>query len=150
MVHALQEIQRLLTSGGVLIDIHPVPQAWLAEVHQAGRVLFAMPWRDHDYYDEDVRQAENALAQVIERRLFVAEGRGEFDFLTYGSSVAELRDFMVQESAHRDGPQDEADEAAKAELYARVEQILRAAGGGAVVARRERTLIARLRPLRGS
>lgn len=148
-MHALQEIRRLLTLGGVLIDIHPVPQAWLAEVHQAGRVLFAEPWRDHDYYDDDVRQAENALARVIERRLFVVEGRGEFDFLIYGSSPAELRDFLVQESAHRDGPQDEAEEAAKVELFARVEQILRAAGGGAEVARRETVRISRLRPVRG-
>ena len=148
MVHALEQIHRLLTPGGALIDIHPVPQAWLAEVHQGGRVLFSEPWRDHDYCDEDVVHAQDALAQVIQRRVFAVERRAEFDFLTYGSSVAELRDFLLKESAYKEGPEDEAEEAAKAELYSRVEGSWHGAGDGAEVARRERARIARLRPLR--
>ena len=110
--------------------------------------MFSEPWRDHDYFDEDVVHAQDALAQVIQRRVFAVERRAEFDFLTYGSSVAELRDFMVKESAHKEGPEDEAEETAKAELYFRVEKSWHAAGNGAEVARRERARIARLRPLR--
>lgn len=71
----------------------------------------------------------------------------EFDFLAYASSHAELRDYMAKEGAYDEGPEDEADKAAKAELYPRVEQTWRAAGEGAEVVRRERARIARLRPL---
>jgi len=146
MVHALEEIQRLLRPGGSLIDIHPVPEAWVIEVYQGSRVLFAEPWRDDDYYDEDVRQAEDALAQIVRRRLVVIERSGEFDFRIYGSSVAELRDFLAKENAYDDRPEDEAAAARKAELYARVEAIMQAAGEGAEVAHHERGRIARLRP----
>jgi len=147
MVHALEEIRRLVKHGGTLIDIHPSPQAWLAEVHQGGRVLFAQPWRDHDYIDEDVRQAEDALTQAVEYRIFLIERRSEFDFLTYASSPAELRDYMAKEGAYDEDPEDEAERAAKVELYARVERIWKSAGEGAQVVRRERARMARLRPL---
>ncbi len=147
MVHALQEIRRLLRGGGVLIDIHPVQEAWRAEVHRGGRVLSSEPWRDHDYIDEDVRHADDALAQAVEHRLFLIEGRGEFDFLTYASSPAELRDYLATEGAYDESPDDEAERAAKAALYARVEQTWQASGEGAEVVRRERARIARLRPL---
>ena len=50
MVHALEEIQRLLRPGGSLIDIHPFPEVPLIEVYQGGRVLFAEPQPVHDRY----------------------------------------------------------------------------------------------------
>ena len=148
MVHALEKIQRLLRPGGSLIDIHPVPQAWLIKVYQGSRVLFAEPWRDHDDYDEDLRQAEDALADIVRRRLFAIERSGEFDFLTYGSSVAELRDYMAKANAYDDRPKDEAVAAREAELAARVEEIMQAAGEGVEVTHHERARIARLKPVR--
>jgi len=148
MVHALEEIQRLLRPGGSLIDIHPVPEAWLIKVYQGSRVLFAEPWRDHDDYDEDLRQAEDALADIVRRRLFVIERKGEFDFLTYGSSVAELLDFMAKANAYDDRLKDEVVAAREAELAARVEEIMQAAGVGAEVADHVRGRIVRLRPMR--
>ena len=144
-MHALQEIRFLLRPGGSLIEIHPVPEGPLIEVRRHGRVLFATPTRST--LDEDELCAEEALAESVRGRLFGIEGSAEFDFLTYASSVAELRDFMAKESAHKEGPEDEAEEAAKAEVYSRVEQTWHAVGEGAEVARRERARIARLRPL---
>lgn len=150
MVHALHETRRLLGPDGTLIDIHPLPEAWLAEVHRDGRVLFSESWRDHHYRDEDVVHAEHALAQAVESGVFLIQRQSEFDFLTYASSAAELREFLVRESAHREDSEDEADEAVKAELFARVEQEQRRAGSGAEVARRERVRITRLLPLPGA
>ncbi|MGH2605606.1 MAG: hypothetical protein ACRDG5_03355 [Anaerolineales bacterium] len=147
MVHALHETRHLLRRDGTLIDIHPLPEAWLAEVHRDGRVLFSQPWRDHDYCDEDVVHAEHALAQAVEAGVFLIQRQSEFDFLTYASSAAELREFLIRESAHREGSEEEADEAVKAELFARVEQVQRRVGPGAEVARRERVRITRLRSL---
>ena len=95
-----------------------------------------------------MRQAEDALAQIVQRRLFVIERSGEFDFLMYGSSVAALRDFIAKANAYDDRPTDEAVAAREAELAARVEEIMQAAGKGAEVAYHERGRIARLRPMR--
>ncbi len=145
MVHALEEIHRLLRPGGNLIDIHPVLKSPLVEVYQGSRVLFVEPYPGYDY-EEDLRQAEDALAQIVQRRLFVVERNGEFDFVTYGSSVAELRDFLVKAGAYDDRPKDEAVAARAAELAARVEEIMHAAGEGAEVAYHERGRIARLNP----
>jgi hypothetical protein len=150
MVHALEEIRRLLKPDGSLIDIHPVLEAAIIKVYQGGKVLFAEPDPKHDYYGygEDYRQADAALAQVVQSRLFVVERNGEFDFLTYGSSVAELRDFIAKAGAYGERPKDEAVAAPDAELYARVEKIMQEAGEGGEVATHERARIARLRPLR--
>jgi hypothetical protein len=148
MVHALEEIHRLLRAGGRLIDIHPVLEVPLIKVFQGGRVLFAEPDPDFDNYKEDVRQAEAALAQIVQRGLFVIERSGEFDSSKYASSVAELRDSTAKASAYNDSPPDEAVVAREAELYARAEQIMQAAGEGAEVAIHEKGHIARLKPVR--
>jgi SAM-dependent methyltransferase len=147
MVHALEEIRRLLRPGGSLIDIHPVPESWVVEVHQGNRILFAEPWRGPDYHDDDVQQADDALAQTIKRRVFIQERDSEFDFLMYGSSVAELREFIAEASAHQDRPYDEAVAAREAALAARVQAMMQAAGESAEVAHHDRVRIARLRPI---
>ena len=67
MVHALEEIHRLLRPNGILIDIHPFPQAPEVKVIQGDEVIFAEPKRDIQDEDEDVKQADRALAEVVER-----------------------------------------------------------------------------------
>jgi len=146
MVHALEAIRRLLRPGGRLIDIHPAPTAWVVEVHQERRLLFAAPSRDDGDYDADVLQAEDALAQIVRRGLFVIERSGKYDIRVYASSVAELRKYMTEASAFDEEPEDEASAARKTELYARLEAIMQAAGGGTEVAYHERGRIACLRP----
>jgi len=144
MVHALEEIQHLLKPDGCLIDIHPVPKSSLINVYQGSRALFAESYPPSD--GEDVRQAEAALAQVVQRRLFVIERSGEFDLTTFASSVAELREFFAKIDAYDDGPKDDALEAQRTAQYARVEEIMRAAGDGAEVAFHERGRITRMNP----
>jgi|SRR6478672_10622713 hypothetical protein len=147
MVHALEGIKRLLRPDGSLIDIHPVLEAPLVEVHRGGGVAFAESSPSYDY-EEDLRHAEEALARIVERGLFVTDRGGEFDFLTYGSSVAELRDFMAEAGAYDDRPEDDAAVARKADLYARVDEVMRASGDRAEVAFHERGRMARLTPVR--
>ena len=148
MVHALEEIHRVLRPGGRLIDIHPALEVPLIKVLQGGRVLFAEPDPDFDTYREDVRQAEAALALVIQRGLFVIERSAEFDSSKYASSVAELLESNAKTGAYDDRPSDEAVEAREAELYARAGQVMQAAGEGAQIAIHERGHIARLKPFR--
>ena len=149
MVHALEGIYRLLRPDGCLIAIRPVSGASLIEAHQGGRVLFAEPVPVPPEEYEVIAQAEDALAQVGQRRLFLVERGGEFDFLTYASSVTELRDLVAKANAFHEGPRDEAVVAREAELAARVEEIMRAAGEGAEVVLHDKARIARLRPVRG-
>jgi len=145
MVHALEGIKRLLRFDGSLIDIHPVLEAPSIEVHSGGRVTFAE--RDPGYdYEEDLWRAEEAVDLMLERGVFVMDRSCEFDFVTYGSTVAELRDFMARAGAYDDRPEDEAVVARQAELYARVEEVMRGSGEEAEVAYHERGRMARLTP----
>jgi len=89
MVHALEEIQRLLKPEGCLIDIHPVPEAPLIKVYQGINLLFAESDPGYDY-DADIRHAEDALEEIIQRGSFRIEGSDEFDLVTHGSSVGEV------------------------------------------------------------
>jgi hypothetical protein len=95
MVHALEAIPRLLAPGGDLLDVHPPSDMWMVEIHNGGRIRFAEPLRGRDDWDEDVRHAEEALEQVVQRGLYVVESRCEFGFRTYGQSVGELREFLI-------------------------------------------------------
>ncbi|MFQ5930769.1 MAG: hypothetical protein ACE5MM_00020 [Nitrospiraceae bacterium] len=146
MVHALEEIHRLLRPDGYLIDIHPFVEGSFIEVLGEDEVLFAEPRRLTD--DEDVVQAEAALTQVLKRRLFAVEDSDEFDFFTHASSVPELREFREEDSAYDDSPSDEALVAREEELYAQAEKILQASAEEAHIASHTRCRIARLRPVR--
>jgi hypothetical protein len=144
MVHALQEVQRLLKSDGRLIDIQPLIEAPLLKIYQGNSVIFVEPDPSYDY-EEDLRQADAALTQVIQRGPFVIEERSEFDFLTHGSSAQELLAFWGRASVDDDISEDPAEQRIK-EVYARVEEIRQAAGQGAEVALHERARILRLNP----
>jgi hypothetical protein len=147
MVHALEEIKRILRRDACLIDIHPVRQAPIIEVRTTDEVLFAEPSASYDY-DDDLQHAEDALVSAVERALFVLDGSHEFEFVTIASSVVELRDFFAVSGAYEEDPLDEAREARVQELYARVDEVMRAAGENARVAHRERARVARLNPVR--
>jgi hypothetical protein len=144
MVHALEAIRHLLKPDGCLLDIHPVPEAPLARIVQGGKITFTGPVPALN--EEDVRLAEVALAHAVQRRLFVVERSGVFDFLVYASSVAELRNFLEEANAFQDSPPDEAAAVAQTELAARLEEALQAAGEGAEVAFHERACITHLMP----
>jgi len=144
MVHALEKAQRLLKSDGRLIDIQPLIEAPLLKVYQENNVVFVEPDPSYDY-EEDLRQADAALTQVIQRGLFVIEERSEFDFLTHGSSAPELLAFWGKASADDDISEAPAEQRIK-EVYARVEEIRQAAGQGAEVVLHERARIIRLTP----
>jgi hypothetical protein len=77
MVHALEEVLRLLKSDGCLIDIQPLIEAPHIKVFQGNSVVSVEPDPSYDY-EEDLRQADAALTQVIQRGLFLIEERSEF------------------------------------------------------------------------
>ena len=129
-----------------MIDIHPFPEPSLVKVIQGDRTLFAEPKREGDH--EGVQHADRAVAEVLERKLFVAERNREFDFFSYGSSVSELRDFWDRYDAFKESPKEEAQLAYEDEVFVRAEEILKGSGEIAEVAIHERDRIARLKPVR--
>jgi hypothetical protein len=143
MVHALEETRRLLKIDGVMVNILPVPEGYIIEVHHDGKILFSE--RKRETCSEDVLQAEAAIKQVLDRGLFVIDQEDEFEFRTYSSSVSEVRAYWEEQSAY----EEEKDMLAREEyLYARVEEILAELGEGAEVVIHERVRIARLSPVK--
>jgi predicted SAM-dependent methyltransferase len=146
MVHALEEIHRLLKPDGLLIDIHPAPELTLIRVYDHGTVLLEEPLVDTA--DEEIIQAERALAEVADRGLFVVGMSHEFDCQTYASSVGELQDYLELMNAFDNSPVDEAAVLREQELAARVDKMLRKSGAGAEVAYYEKGKITRMRPVK--
>ena len=149
MVHALEEIHRLLRSGGTLIDIHPVPYPPTVQIVRGDEVLFAEPKRDIADEDQDVLAADRALDDVVERGLFKQERNEEFDFTSYAPSVQQLREFWDDYGEYDDTPKSDNRLAQEEDVYSRAETLRREAGTGAEAALHERTKIARLTPGRG-
>lgn len=146
MVHALEEIHRLLSPGGLLVDIHPVPEMTLIRVYDHGEVLFEE--RLVDTGDEDIIQAERALAEVVDRGLFVVGRSNEFDFQTYASSSGELQNYLEMMNAFANTPRDEAAALREQELAARADKVLRKSGVGAEVAYYEKGKITQMSPVK--
>lgn len=145
MVHALEQTRRLLRRDGDLIDIQPRIEAPLIKVFQGESVAFVEPDPNYDY-EEDLRQADAALTQVIQRGLLVIEERSEFDFLTHGSSTQELLAFWSKTSVDDNISQEDPTDQRIKEVYDRAEEIMKTAGQGAEVALHERARIIRLTP----
>jgi hypothetical protein len=129
-----------------MVNILPVPEGYFIEVHHDGRVLFAE--RKRDTCSEDILRAEAAIKQVLDWGLFVIDKEAEFDFRTYGSSVAEVRAYWEEQNAYEEEPKAEDMLAREEYLYAQVDQILDERGEGAEVAIYERIRIARLSPVK--
>ena len=143
MVHALEEIHRLLKPDGSLIDLHPHPD-WLFLQAILGRSILAREAKPQTY-SQDVLQAESAIADVVRRGLFTVEETIEFDFFTYASSIEDLRTHWDQIQAYDDSPKDEQDMLHEEQQYERFRSVLQAAGDEAQVVIHERARIARLR-----
>ena len=147
MVHALEEIHRLLKPDGALIDIHPVSEPSPVEIHQAGNVELVGLLSVRQWCFE-FEQADIALAEIIQRGMFTVERNALFDLPTHYASADEMGTDLKEsvEIFARDAqaaieplPHVEA-------LTARAEEMMRAAVSGAELIVHEGTHISRLRP----
>lgn len=147
MVHALEEIHRQLKPTGVLIDMHPVAESLPIEIHQGGKIDLA-GYVTVRQWCIDFQQADNALAEIVQRGVFAVEREDIFDSFTYYDSVTEMLTELGEsvdkfardaESAGEAIPDAEA-------LGARAEELMQAAGLKAKLIAHERIHISRLRP----
>jgi hypothetical protein len=97
MVHALQEIRRVLAPGAALIDLRPLAANWPVEVvsgretREAGRVSDLPRGR------EDDEAANRTLAQAGEDRWFSREREEFFPFHYYWDSPSEMQQYVEAE-----------------------------------------------------
>ena len=148
MVHALEEIHRLLKSTGVLIDIHPVAESSPVEIHRDEKIALAGHLSVRQWCT-DFQHADHALTEIIQRGLFAIERASVFDSLTHYDSAAEMRTDLkesIDKFARDAQSADEAVPHAEA-LAARAEELLQAAASGAELIVRERVHISRLKPI---
>lgn len=147
MVHALEEIHRLLKPSGILIDIHPVSEPSPVEIHQNGKIDLA-GYLSVRQWCIDYQQADNALIEIVQRGLFAIGQKSMFELLTYYDSAAEMRTSfkeLIDNFARDAQSADEAKPRAEA-LAARAEELMQIAVSGAELMMRERTDISCLKP----
>ena len=137
MVHALEKVQRLLASGGLLIDIHPTPEPASIEVRVGAQTMPAGWLQETDDYVE-YEHADAALAQVVRSRWFALERQDTFEFVTHAGSITELREFLTDN--WEDARVDEI-------TAARVDELMSTPERDKEVILRESVRIARFRPL---
>jgi SAM-dependent methyltransferase len=123
MVHALEEIHRLLKPAGTLIEIHPSLEGPpLVEVRSNGGRSFSEEDPGSDYADD--LQAEAAVASVVARGIFVLHDRRRFELRTHAESVEELRDHWKVVGAYDPEEKEETLVRRRDEMYARAHAVM--------------------------
>jgi hypothetical protein len=133
MVHALEEIHRLLKPSGILIEIHPAVDAPPSvEVRSMGQLFFSESDPVFDY-EEDLRQADAAVQSVLDRGLLVLEDKRRFVLRTYAASVKEMRDHWTFVGAYDPEEPEEELLRRRDEMYGRAHDALGHAPGAEIV-----------------
>jgi len=144
MVHALEEIHRLLRPAGTLIEIHPSLEGPpRVEVRSNGGLSFAEDDPGFDYAD-DLRQAEAAVASVVDRGMFALEDRRRFELRTHAGSVKELRDHWEVAGAYDPEAKEETLVRRRDEMYARAHAVMEDAARPSEVVYVEPAMMSRL------
>lgn len=132
MVHALEEIHRVMRPAGALIEIHPALEFPFLEVRSNGELFFSENDPGFDY-EEDSRHAEAAVATVVGRGIFVLEESSRFELRTHASSLKELRDHWAVADAYDPEEKEEALARRQEEMHARAHKVLERSLGGQLV-----------------
>ena len=148
MVHALEEIHRLLKPSGFLIDIHPVAVHSSIEIHKNENIDL-VGQLEVSQWCVDFQEADEALDEIIRRGTFTVEQKGMFDTLTYYDSATEMGT-ALKESIHkyvREGEPVEEEVSQVVALALKAEEALQTAPNGAELVLRERDHISRMKPM---
>ncbi len=97
MVHALDEIRRVLVSDGILIDIRPLSDNWSVEV-VSERVVQEIGYVTHLPAQVDADVASNeAMKEAEARGWFRREQEELFPFFYSWDTPSEMEDFIADE-----------------------------------------------------
>ena len=97
MVHALEEIRRVLVQGGTLIDLRPLAEGWPVEVCTGGGREAVGRVTDLPQGLADDEAANTAMRQGEGGRLFTRDQELMFPFYYTWDSPAEMQEFIEQE-----------------------------------------------------
>ncbi len=137
MVHALEKVHSLLAENGRFLDIHPHPDEPEIVV-QLGDETHLVGWLHETDDRVEYGQADQALANVVQRDFFRVQQRETFMFHTYADSVEALQDYLAEN--WQDAVIDDR-------VAMQIKDLLNSPKSGVIVLR-ERVRIAALRPLR--
>jgi hypothetical protein len=95
MVHALELARELLSTNGILVDLHPQghPSPVQALVHGRRQRLGEIHETD-DFIE--YRQADEALRNIVRRGYFALERQSSFKFKIYTTTLDELRNYLSE------------------------------------------------------
>src|SRR5579864_2004968 len=93
MVDALRESKRILTPGGIMLDLRPISEQNLVEIVTPYGA--AVPFGKIDAYGalEEDRAADCAIEHALAQRWFIRESDVKFDVESYWDTAAELDAF---------------------------------------------------------
>lgn len=97
MVHALEEIRRVLTPGGILIDLRPVADSWPVEIITGSAAQKVGQVVDLPAQLADDAASEEAFAQADKRGLFNLERTDCFDFVYVWDTPDEMRVYIADQ-----------------------------------------------------
>ncbi len=97
MVHALDEIRRVLKPNGQLIDLRPVEANWSVEIVSSTGWQAAGRLSDLPVALEDDEAAFQAMRQAASNGWYVKKNEKEFSFFYYWDTPSEMKQFMEEE-----------------------------------------------------
>lgn len=97
MVHALDEIRRVLVPGGTLIDLRPLQDRWPIEVVTAREVRETGRVQDFPTPLADDAAANRAVAQAADNGWFLREREDFFPFYYTWDTPREMEEWIAEE-----------------------------------------------------
>ena len=91
MVHALEEIRRVLIPGGLLIDLRPLSDSWPVEVVWRGGKCVTGRMTDLPAGLADEAAANSAMQQAALQGWFTCENVKHFQIFVYWNDPEEMR-----------------------------------------------------------
>ena len=92
MVHALEEVHRVLKPNGVMIDLRPALRQRRVGVLDGGEIQWL--GRTHEQFDED-RAANCAMAEVLRAGLFRRKSLTAFDLDRVMRTAGDFEDWLA-------------------------------------------------------
>jgi hypothetical protein len=96
MVHALEKIEQLLKTDGILLDIHPTNEMAALAVRLREQLIPAGWVNESDDYVE-YEWADEALQRVVSNGQFALESAGTFEFVWHADSMTDLHAYLAEE-----------------------------------------------------
>ena len=97
MVHALDEIRRILVPDGILIDIRPLMDRWQVEVTSMREVRSTGRVQDFPIGLADDEAANRAIAQASEKGWFARERQEFFSYSYFWDTPGEMEEWIEEE-----------------------------------------------------